>query len=147
MISLRLLAPALFLAAPAGAQVAIDSHGIRTPGATVDASGIRTNGTRVDADGIHPGDRGGRVINTNNGVARIDCAGGALTVNGNGNRLTVANCRAVTVAGNHNTLTARFPASGRLTVLGNWDQVSYTAGPRVTVAVSNIGTRSSVTRR
>lgn len=134
----------------ATAQVRIDSHGIRTGDTVIDATGIHARGASVDATGVHRGPvaRGGeRVIVDNNLVQQIDCGGGSLSVNGNHNRLTLANCRAVSVPGNHNIITARFAAPGSLTVAGNFDQITYSTAPRVAVAVSNVGNRSSVTRR
>lgn len=136
---------ALLLAAPAAAQISIDSHGIRTGDTSIDATGVHTRGTTVDRHGVRTGG-GGRVINGNHLTQRIDCAGGALTVNGNANRLTLANCRTITVAGNHNIIAARFASPGRLTVTGNDDQVTYSVAPRVSVAVSNVGSRSRIDR-
>lgn len=151
MFSLRPLAlmsaPALLLATSAVAQVTIDSHGVRTPGTRIDASGVHTAGTNIDATGVHTGGAGGRVINGNHTMQRIDCAGGGLTVNGNHNQLDVVNCRTVAVAGNYNAVSAHFSAPGRLTVAGNHDAVTYSTAPRVAVAVSNVGTGSAVTRR
>lgn len=141
----------LLIAAPATAQVTIDSHGVRSGGTVIDASGVHTPRTSVTATGIHGGAAraggGGTVVNGNGATRRIDCGGGGLTINGNRNNLTVANCRSVTVAGNRNTVAVGFAGPGRLSVVGNGDQVTYTAPPRTAVAVSNVGTRSSVARR
>lgn len=141
------------LAAPAMAQVTIDSHGVRTGDTTIDATGVHTRGGTVDASGVRgarPRSNGGalgRLIDGNHITQRVDCRGGALTVEGNHNNLTVANCRAVTVAGNHNIVNARFDMSGRLAVEGNYNQATYSAAPRASVSVSNDGNRSTVTRR
>ncbi len=149
MPSLRPLA-LLLLAAPlpALAQVSIDAHGIRAGGTTIDATGVHARGANITARGVRaarPG--GGRVINTNDLHQHINCAGGDLTVNGNDNQLTVANCRAVVVAGNDNVVDVRFAAPGQLTVAGNDDRVSYTHMPHVAVSVTNVGNDSTVSRR
>ena len=140
----------LMIAVPAAAQMSIDSHGVRSGGTVIDATGVHTPGTSVDARGVHTGRvAGGRgtIVNGNGATRQVDCRGGALTVNGNNNDLRIANCRAISVAGNRNQLTIRFAGPGRISVAGNGDTVTYTAPPRTTVGISNVGTRSSVTRR
>lgn len=147
MTSLRLFAVLLFAAPlPATAQVTIDSHGLRAGGTVIDATGVHTRGATVDAAGVHTR-AAARTITANHLVRQIDCGGGTLTVNGNSNQLTVTGCRTVTIAGNENVIQARFDAPSTLTVAGNRDSVTYAAAPHIAVSVSNVGTRSSVTRR
>lgn len=148
MTRLALLALPMLLGAPAVAQVTIDSRGVRAGGTTIDATGVHQRGARVAAADVHArGGARGRVVDGNRLTQRIDCAGGTVTINGNANDLAIANCRSVTVAGNRNQVAVRFGVPGRLTVLGNGDRVTYSAPPRVPVTVSNVGTRSTVTRR
>ena len=140
----------VMVAVPAAAQVSIDSHGVHSGGTVIDGTGVHTPGGSVDARGVHTGRAaGGRgtVVNGNGATRQVDCGGGALTINGNNNDLRIANCRAVTVAGNRNHIAIRFAGAGRISVMGNGDAVTYTAPPRTAVGISNVGTRSSVTRR
>ena len=140
----------LLLAAPlpAVAQVTIDSHGIRAGGTTIDATGVHARGTDITARGVRTGrSAGSKVINTDDLHQHIDCAGGDLTVNGNDNDLSVANCRAVVVAGNDNIVDVRFAAPGQLTVAGNDDRVTYAHAPHIAVSVNNVGNDSTVSRR
>ena len=137
----------LLFAAPAAAQVTIDSHGVRSGGTVIDATGVHSAGGSVTRTGIHAAGGRGVTLDTNGATRRINCGGGALTVNGNRNDLTVTNCHAVTIAGNGNTVAIRFAGAGRLSVVGNDDQVTWSAPPRTAVAVTNVGTRSSVAHR
>lgn len=141
----------LLLAGPAAAQVTIDSHGVRSRGTVIDSTGVHTAGASIDGRGIRTGRArgGGRgaVVNGNGATRRIDCGGGGLTINGNQNRLSVSNCRAVTVAGNRNIVAVRFIGAGQIDVVGNGDTVTFSAPPRTRIGVSNVGTRNSVTRR
>ncbi|WP_425228212.1 DUF3060 domain-containing protein [Sphingomonas sp.] len=123
---------------------------MRSGGTVIDATGVHTGRTSVTGHGVstHGRARGGAgiVIDTNHGDRAADCGGGALTVNGNHNRLRVANCRLVSVPGNWNELTIAFASPGRLDVEGNNDTIRWRAPRGVSVAVSNVGTRTSVTR-
>jgi len=139
------------LCPPAGAQVSVGPGGVRAGSTVVDSTGVHTGRTDVTARGVSTRAGGGRgagtVIRTNGGDRRVDCAGGRLTVDGNNNRVSAVGCAAIALNGNGNTLSADFPAPGRLTVLGNRNRVTWHAGPRVRVGVSNLGNRNSVARR
>lgn len=145
-------------ALPASAQTRIDSSGIHAPGVSIDSRGVRTGGTTVDARGVRAGNTvvdaggvrtggGGRVIRINGGRRAVDCAGGALTLDGNANHFSVANCRSVTVDGNNNVLDVSFGAAGRLATMGNSNAVTWHAPRGARVAVSDLGTRNAVSRR
>ena len=140
-----IIAAAVLLAA--AGQTTIDSHGIRAGGVTIDGAGVHTPGGSVDSAGVHRVSAGrGLTILTNRGHRSVDCRGGGLTVNGNGNTLDVVNCARVVVAGNGNTMTVRYSLAGRLSVVGNRNDVSWRASKGVTVRASNVGTRNAVRR-
>lgn len=138
---------AALIAAAAPAQTVIDSHGIRANGVRIDGTGVHTGAGSVDRGGVHAAGAGrGVTIVTNGNKRAVDCGGRGLTINGNGNLLTVANCRTVVVGGNGNLLSVRYDAPGRLSVIGNRNQVSWRASRRIAVSVSNAGTRNRVAR-
>lgn len=142
-----MLGATALLAAAASAQTTIDSHGIRSGNARIDATGVHTASGSVDAGGVHAASAGrGVTILTNGNKRSVDCGGRGLTVNGNGNLLTVANCRTVVVAGNANLLSVRYDRPGRLSVIGNRNQVSWRAPRAVPVSVGNVGIRNRVSR-
>ena len=146
--SRRIMVPLAILgfAASAQAQVSIGPHGVRSGNTVVDGRGVHTGEVDVSGAGVRTHGEGGVAISTNNGRRSVDCHGGALAVDGNGNRLEVARCRSVAVNGNGNALAIRFDGPGRIAVAGNRNQVTWRAAPTVHVAVSNLGTRSTVTR-
>lgn len=144
-----LLLPVLLLAIPAiaTAQVRIGPNGIRSGDTTIDARGVHTAGADVTAAGVQARRDGGTTILSNGQNRSIDCHGGRLTVNGNRNRLTVANCTAVTIAGNGNTVAARFAAPGSISIPGNRNQVTWQARAGIRVGVSAMGTANAIVRR
>ena len=138
-------------AVPVAAQVSVGPHGVRSGNTVVDGTGVHTGTTSVTSGGVSvrgaPRRGSGTTIRTNGNRRSVDCAGGALEVDGNANHLTVTGCTAVTVNGNVNELRIDYPASGRLDVMGNRNRVTWRAAPGVRVAVSAPGTRNVVTRR
>jgi len=132
-------------AASATGQVRVDGTGVSAPGMRVDASGVHTG--EADEISLGVGQSGGTTINTNGNTRTVDCGGGALTVNGNSNRLTVAHCSRVTIAGNGNVAVVAFSHTGsRLFVPGNRNTVTWNAPRDVRVSASAPGTRNSVKR-
>ena len=123
--SLLLASIVVFPAAPAIAQVSIDSHGVRSGNVRIDSTGVHSGNTHVTGRGV--GVRGGRgdtTINGNDATRTVDCGGGALTVNGNRNRITARECRDITLAGNRNQVRWHREA-GRTAVsnVGNGNRV------------------------
>ena len=143
-----LVAPLMLagLAVPAAAQVSIGPNGVRSGGTVIDARGVHTAGADVTGSGVRTGHGATTTISSNNGDRSVDCRGGVLSVEGNGNRLEVTHCRSVGVNGNGNTLAVRFDAPGRIAVMGNRNRVTWRAAPAVRVSVTNLGTHSEVTR-
>ena len=137
-------------ASAASAQVSIGPNGIRSGDTVIDNRGVHTRNAEVTASGVRTrrlgGAQGGIGIVTNGNRRSVDCRGGALSIDGNRNRVQAANCRAVTVAGNDNVVTVSFAGRGALSVPGNRNQVRYRAAPRGAVAVSNLGNRNAVSR-
>ena len=108
----------------------IDAQGIRAGGVRIDASGVHTPGASVDASGVHAASAGrGTTILSNGGHRSVDCRGGGLTVNGNGNTLDVVNCSRVVVAGNRNDVSWRASKGTRVgaTNVGTGNTVRQTA--------------------
>ena len=132
----------------AGAQTRVGPDGITAPGVRIDAAGIHTGSTEVTANGVGVVNRRGTIAVRTNGATRtIDCGGGRLSVEGNRNRLTIANCRAVSVLGNHNVAAVRYTVSGSLLVAGNDNMVRWASPRTVRVGVSAPGSRNTVARR
>lgn len=146
----RMIRPlAGIVAVPALAQVSIGPHGIRSGDTVIDAGGIHTATADVGPHGIqgHRGSSGGTTISANGQTRSVDCGGGTLTVDGNGNHLTVSNCATVAVNGNGNEVAAAFAQSGRLSTMGNRNTVRWHAAPSIHVAIANPGTKNVVYRR
>lgn len=147
MTRLPLLALLLVLPAASAAQVRIGPNGIHSGDTAIDATGVHTDGADVTTSGVRTNGRGGVVIVTNGGTRSVDCHGGRLTLNGNRNRLDVANCTALTIAGNDNEVAARFAGSGTIAVPGNHNRIAWRAAPRANVSVNNLGTGNAVAGR
>ena len=94
-----LVAPLMLagLAVPAAAQVSIGPNGVRSGGTVIDARGVHTAGADVTGSGVRTGHGATTTISSNNGDRSVDCRGGVLSVEGNGNRLEVTHCRSVGV--------------------------------------------------
>ena len=139
----------LVIASSAAAQTSIGPNGIRSGNTVIDSSGVHTATADVGSNGVrtHGSTLGGQTILTNGRTRSIDCGGKALTVEGNGNHLTLTHCSAIQIDGNSNVATARFDEPGRIAVNGNRNAVSWAAPPQVRVSASNVGTRNSVVRR
>jgi hypothetical protein len=137
----------LALATPAAAQVSIGPGGIRSGDTVIDERGVHTNGVDVGGGGVRTGGGRGTIVSTNGGRRSLSCGGGALTVNGNANRLNVRDCARVTVNGNRNIVDVSFGRTGRLGVFGNRNQVRWSAPPRAQVSISSPGTGNTVRRR
>lgn len=138
----------LLFATSTTAQVRVDGTGVRTPGVRVDSSGVHTGNTDVTSRGVSVGRGGGTTIDTNGQHRSVSCGGGALTVNGNRNDLTISDCSRVTIAGNSNVASVDYRGPrGSLFVPGNRNSVRWHAGARTRVSASAPGTKNSVSRR
>src|SRR6185295_14292602 len=82
----------------------------------VDASvGKKTTSARTNATDF--------IIDKNNQKRTLDCAGGSVTVDGNGNALILkGDCRALRINGNDNTVTAE--AVAEIETRGNRNKVT-----------------------
>ena len=100
-----------------------------------------SGGTRTSAARFNPADV---TIDKNNLNRTIDCAGGSVTVDGNGNVLVLkGDCSALKVNGNDNTVTAEGVAE--ISTMGNRNKVTWRRGaggrpPRI----SNPGTGNTI---
>jgi hypothetical protein len=94
----------------------------------IGANGITVGGAprpaAAPAQAAPPATGGSLTINNNNVHQEADCSGGAATVGGNGNTLTLKNCSLITVNGNDNSVTALGAAS--LVLNGNQNQIQWT---------------------
>ena len=149
MKTLALLAIAAMCVEPALAQVSVGPDGVRSGSTRIDSMGVHTPGADVTSAGerARSGSRGGTIVRTNGGRRAIDCGGHSLQLDGNSNQFEVANCSPVTINGNGNVVAARFASSGRLSVIGNRNRVTFSALRGVRVGTSNLGTRNVISRR
>lgn len=142
----------MLIAVPVGAQVTIDSNGVRSGDVVIDSRGVHTPQASVDRSAVTQRGRrvgnasGGRQILANHQRLTIECTRSGLTVIGNHNDLTVRNCTRLSVPGNYNRISARFTADGSIGVMGNRNTVTWTAPRETRVSVSNIGSKNEVTR-
>lgn len=133
----------------AEAQVSVGPDGVRSGGTRIDSTGVHTPSADVTSatvrgrrDGV-----GATIVRTNGGHRAIDCSGRSVQIDGNSNHFTIANCSAVTLNGNANVLSIRFNRPGHVAVMGNRNQVTYSAAPRTRASASNMGSKNVVVRR
>ena len=114
----------------------IDGRGVHMPGLEVTDRGI----------GGGRGRRGAGVTLVRNGVtARMSCRGGAASIAGDRNRLTLVDCSRLSVPGNDNEISVALVGAAVIDVPGNRDRVTYTTPPGVRARVSALGTGVRVT--
>lgn len=133
----------------AEAQVSVGPDGVRSGETRIDSTGVQTKGADVTSAGVttHRGAAGATIIKTNGGRRAIDCGGRSVQIDGNANHFTVANCSAVTLNGNVNVLSIRFNRPGHVAVMGNRNEVTYSAAPHIRASASNMGSKNVVVRR
>lgn len=145
--ALSLLATLSVAASAVSAQTAPGPHGIRTTNTVVSPKGTHTNAVDIADSGARTGRGSDTIIRTNGNHQPIRCAGGGLTVEGNGNRLNVRGCSVVVVSGSHNQLDVDFGRKGQLRVSGHRNMVTWTADRSVHIAVAPLGSQNVVRRR
>lgn len=119
---------------------------VRSGGDSVTVAGGSEGGSISVGRSPAPKARGAAIVVSDNRVARtVDCAGGSVTVDGNGNTLSLnGECPSVEVNGNGNVL--RVEAAGSISVMGNRNTVTWSRGiGGSSPQVSNLGTGNSVT--
>ena len=147
---LRVVVLLTLCAGPASAQVSVDDSGVRAAGVVIDSRGVHTpgadiseRGVRVGATGTHSG-----VSLLRNGVtARMDCRGGAASISGNNNHLTLQDCSRLSLLGNRNDVVVSLVGSAVIEVPGNRNQVTYTVVRGGEAKVSVLGSGDVVHRR
>jgi hypothetical protein len=82
------------------------------------------------------------VVNQNGQRRTYDCHGGAVTINGNRNDLTLVDCPQVAVNGNANTVEAG--TVKELSLFGSRNKVTWTAGASGRPRIVNFGTGNRV---
>ena len=146
--ALATAALSLALAGPAAAQV-IDANGVRAGGVVIDSRGVHAPGADISARGVRAREGGGRrggglTVVRNRVVATMDCRGGEAEILGNRNRLTLENCRRLSVPGNRNEITVSLVGPAEISVMGNDDAVRYRTPPGVRARVSVMGSGAKV---
>ena len=106
---------------------------------------------------------GSVVVDKNNVTKTYDCAGGAASINGNRNILTLSNCSQVSVAGNYNQITLSgdspdlsVPGNDNHVVAGNVKKISTLGNKNIVTwtspkedekpSILNPGTGNSISR-
>ena len=74
----------------------------------------------------------------------VDCHGADLSLTGDGNALTLANCDTILISGSRNRVGAQLMLASSISVFGNDNVVHWTPAPGASPQVSATGQRNEI---